>query len=332
MSQPVPPSRVRRATPRPRRRRGVRTVALGLVALVFAGALTAGGAVFTNAFGAGDRFASLLERIDLLIDPPPDRPTAPTIVSTPRPLAEANPTAEPSPTPTPVGSSEPGVSAPPVTPAPSPTPTPKREPVDVKVVSKPRNVFISQQTKDWCAPAGVQMTLAALGLADNSERFQRELDDRSGEWESRRDSLNGGWGPGAMVQALEAYGARGYEIRGFERRNDALVDAARAITETESPAILLAWRGAHTWVMTGYRADADPLRFDGVRVTGAYILDPWYPRVSSIWGASDGPGVYQDADEMQRNFRPWERPEGRYPDRDGLWLVVVPTIHADQQG
>jgi hypothetical protein len=204
--------------------------------------------------------------------------------------------------------------------------------VDVNVVKKPKSVFISQQTKDWCAPAGVQMTLAALGLADNSERFQHTLSGRSNEWESRRDSLNGGWGPGAMVQALEAYGARGYEIRGFERRNDALLDAARAISETESPAILLAWRGAHTWVMTGYKATADPLVFDGVKVTGAYILDPWYPRNSSIWGQSDGPGVFQNTAEMQRNFLPWQRPEGRYPDRDGLWLVVVPTIHADQQG
>ena len=330
MTQPVPPSVTRRAARPTRRRRGMRTVALAMVALVFAGALTAGGAVWTNAFGAGERFASLLERIDLILDPPPDRPTSPTIVSTPRPVAAVSPTpsARPSPTATPA----PGVTAPPVTPPPTPTAPPVRAKVDVQVVSKPKQVFVSQQTKDWCAPAGVQMTLAALGLADNSEQFQHALADRSGEWESRRDSLNGGWGPGAMVQALEAYGARGYEIRGFERRNDALLDAARAISATESPAILLAWRGAHTWVMTGYRATADPLVFDDVRISGAYVLDPWYPRVSSIWGASDGPGVYQDADEMQRNFLPWERPEGRYPDRDGLWLVVVPTIHRDQQG
>ena len=38
---------------------------------MLAGAITAGGAVVTNAFGAGDRFANLLERIDLMIDPPP---------------------------------------------------------------------------------------------------------------------------------------------------------------------------------------------------------------------------------------------------------------------
>ena len=62
----------------------------------------------------------------------------------------------------------------------------------------------------------------------------------------------------------------------------ALRDAAVAIEKTRSPAVLLAWRGAHTRVMTGYRADADPATFRNVKIEGAYILDPWYPDVSSI--------------------------------------------------
>jgi hypothetical protein len=129
-----------------------------------------------------------------------------------------------------------------------------------------------------------------------------------------------------MVEALNAYGVRGYEIRGYESRKQALRDSARAIQRTRAPVILLTWRGAHTWVMTGFRADGDPAQFPGVNVTGAYILDPWYPRVSSIWGPSDGPGVFQDDAEMVRNYLRWERPEGRYPDRDGLFIAVVPTI------
>ncbi len=28
---------------------------------------------------------------------------------------------------------------------------------------------------------------------------------------------------------------------------------------------------------------------------------------------------------MERNYLPWKRPEGRYPDRDGLFIAVVPT-------
>jgi hypothetical protein len=77
--------------------------------------------------------------------------------------------------------------------------------------------------------------------------------------------------------------------------------------------------------MSGFRADADPLLFDDAKVTGTYILDPWYPRVSSIWGPSDKPGAFQDLAEMKRNYLPWKRPEGLYQSRDGLFIAVVPT-------
>jgi hypothetical protein len=176
------------------------------------------------------------------------------------------------------------------------------------------------------------MTLAVLGLADTSEDFQRELQDRVREWESYGDSHNGKWGPSAMVLALEAYGAGGYEVRGYETRDHALRDAALAIETTHAPVILLAWRGAHTWVMTGFRADADPRVFADAKVEGAYVLDPWYPDISSIWGPSDPPGTFQDAAEMERNYLRWKRPEGKYPERDGLFISVVPTVPISPAG
>lgn len=285
-----------------------------LFAFLLAGAVLGLGAVATNALGAGDLFERAVNRIERLIaGPPPDRPTKPTIAVTPPPSA----TPRPSPTA--------GASGPPATAAPTPTP-PVRTPVDVAVVPDPDRVFAHQARKDWCAPAGVQITLAALGLADTSDAFQRELHSRVGEWESYDDSHNGEWGPAAIALALEAHGAPGYEIRAFEFRGDALRDAAIAISTTGAPAILLTWRGAHTWVMSGYRADADPTLFPDAVVEGTYILDPWYPWVSSIWGPSDPPGTFQDDAEMRRNFLPWDRPEGRYPDRDGKWIIVVPTI------
>ncbi len=300
-----------------RRRRLIKRGALlVLVAMLVAVPLTAG-AVWTNALGAGDRFDRLLHKIDLIIDPPPDRPTVATVQVTPRPVATSSPVASQAPT---SGAESPAAGA-----TPAPTPEPVRQAVDVELNASPKRDFISQQRKDWCAVAGTQIALAILGLVDNKEGTQRAIADRIREWESRRDSKNGGWGPGAIAQALAAYGATGYELRAYERRPDALFDAARALSATGKPVILVAWRGAHTWVMTGYRADADPLVFDDATVTGTYIYDPWYPRISSIWGASDKPGVFQDAAEMRRNYLPWRRPEGRYPDRDGLYLAVVPT-------
>jgi hypothetical protein len=218
------------------------------------------------------------------------------------------------------------------TPAPQPTPTPvpQRVAVDVNLYSDPEQHWITEIDHEWCAVAGTQMILAADGKAPLTRTFQKELAGRIGEWESRRDSLNGGWGPSAIVKALEAYGVQGYELRAYKTRADALRDAARAIEKTRAPVLLMAWRGAHTWVMSGFRADADPLVFKDAKVTGGYVLDPWYPRISKIWGPSDPPGTFQDAAEMKRNYLPWQRPEGSYPKRDGLFLAIVPTQPLEQ--
>jgi hypothetical protein len=235
--------------------------------------------VATNAFGAAERFDHLVDRVRLALDPPPDRETLPTIevVDT-----AAEPDAA---TRDDRGRGD------------DPTPRPPRRPVDVRLRANPARMFASQHTNDWCAVAGTQIVLALHGVVDNSVATQRRIADRIDEWEARRDSHNGGWGPAAI-----------------------------ALARTRAPVVLIAWRGAHTWVMTGFRADADPTVFRDATIRGTYVYDPWYPRVSTIWGASDRPGTYQNQAEMERNYLRWDRPEGKYPDRDGKYLAVVPTI------
>ncbi len=299
-------------------------VAATLLAIV----LLSGAAAWSNAFGFGDLLHSagvhvnvLAHRIELMVDPPPDRPIAQIVRVTPRPSV----TPTPSPTGTPASSINGATSS--AEPTATPTPAPQRVSVDVNLLKHPADAFISEEyDHEWCAVAGTQMVLAMHGKAPLTLAFQKELASRIGEWESRRDSHNGGWGPAAMVAALDAYGVKGYEVRAYDTRADALYDAAVAIEQTHAPVILLAWRGAHTWIMTGFRADADPVVFSDAKVRGAYILDPWYPLISSIWGPSDPPGTFENLQNMRENYLPWKRPEGHYPDRDGLFIAVVPTV------
>jgi hypothetical protein len=55
-------------------------------------------------------------------------------------------------------------------------------------------------------------------------------------------------------------------------------------------------------------------------------------------GASDAPGNFEDRAELERNWPAfqgppgyesigpgWTRPEGAYPDRDGRFVVLIPT-------
>lgn len=312
---------------RPTRRR-LGPLRLRYVAIAAALSLVIGfGAVRVNLLGAGDRMDLLIMRVTSALHLVPDRDTADTVVVTPRPTA--SPTPDPTPTRRPIASPDPTA---------SPTPAPIRAPVDVQMLDDPAAYFASEATDRWCAVAGTQMVLVILGHGDTSVDFQTEIAGRIGEWESWDDSHNGGWGPAAVAQALAAYGEPGYEERAYASYTDALHDSAIAISTMNKPVVWFPWWGAHTWVMTGYRADADPTIFPDAVISGAYIQDPWYPRVSSIWGASDPPGNFEDLAELERNWPVyqgppgyerigpgWTRPEGAYPDRDGRFVVLIPT-------
>lgn len=213
----------------------------------------------------------------------------------------------------------------------TPTPAPIRTAVTVKLVEDHDAVFTSQVTEKDCAVAATQMVLTILGLGNASDAFQLEIKSRIGDWETLEDSHNGGWGPAAVGEALAAYGAPGYEVRAYESHIDAMRESAIRLSTTGKPVVLFPWWGAHSWVMTGYQADADPTIFPDATITGLYILDPWHPRTSSIWGKSDPPGNFETIAEMERNWPygttndGWSRPGGVYEERDGRYVVLLPT-------
>ncbi len=321
-------------TSAPRQRRSHRRL-LVITALGLVLAIVGVGAIATDTLGAGNLFGRAIAKVDrFLAGPVPDRAAPDTVLVTEPPdgVGQLDPDEVPIATPV-VGAGGPAITPVPVpTTSPTPTPTVPRVPVTFDIVADHRAVFAHQLKVTWCASAGVQMVLAILNHGDTSNAFQREIQGRVREWESLKDSRNGDWGPSAIALALDDYGAKGYVVRAYKTRQGALRGAAKAIMKTNSPVVLLSWKGAHTWIMTGFKADADPTVFSNARISGAYILDPWYPDVSSIWGRSDPPGTFQDNAEMIRNFPPWERPEGRYPDRDGLYITVVPTIPVSPPG
>jgi hypothetical protein len=104
--------------------------------------------------------------------------------------------------------------------------------------------------------------------------------------------------------------------------------AASAIRKTGRPVGILAWRGAHSMVMTGFTATADPARHPSFEVTGVYIADVWYPRLSSIWGYSDPPDTLVPFKRLAVDYLPWRRPTRAYPDKDGRFVLVLPVAEA----
>jgi hypothetical protein len=290
----------------PRGRRSPRVV--GLVVLVVAVAIAASSSRYlVGALGSSAPSQSEPSEAVLAALSPPSLPPAATTTPSSWPFPSSSRAASPIPSPT-------------------ASPKPVRHAIDVNIEGNPKAVFRTEILNTWCAAAAVQMALNVIGpTIDVSTARQKRIHLLEVAATTRADSRSGGVGPLGMVATLDKLGTVRYELRIYRTRAGALLDAARAIIATRHPVILMAWRGAHAWVMTGFRADADPRYFSDAHVAGTYILDAWYPRISSIWGPSDPPGTYQNAAEMTRNYLPWKRPEAHYPGRDGRFLALVPT-------
>jgi hypothetical protein len=227
--------------------------------------------------------------------------------------------------------------APAKTPKPSAAPKPSAHPsagpssdpmapVDMNVAPDAEAVFISQNTNEMCASSAAQMAISILsGTPDQTKATQNAIKKYIDANSTFADSHDGGAGPLGVANVVTEYTGVPYEERIAKTRDAALRDAAATISRTGKPVLLLVWWGAHVWVMTGFRADSDPAANPNAVIEGVYILDPWYPRTSTIWGKSDPPGAFHDAAAMKHSYIGWTRPEGKYPTRDGKFVYVAPV-------
>jgi hypothetical protein len=256
-----------------------------------------------------------------IVTPSPSTP-APTARPTPSPTLPPT-VAEPSQSPTPSPTSTP-------TPTPEPTPSfvfdppPKRGPFAMNLYH--RGDFATQVTKIYCVPGAMQtmMNVMDRGATKASHKVQDRLYRLARRLST--DRLRGqGAEPEGWARGLERLGYGQFEVVVAGSRNGAIRAAARAMRRTNRPVGLLVWRGAHSWVMTGFRATADPARTGRFEVTHVRIVDVWYPRVSSIWGASVPPNTLVPVSRLPEDFLAWRRPLMRHPDKDRRFVIVAPV-------
>jgi len=184
--------------------------------------------------------------------------------------------------------------------------------------------FVSQIDKVHCMSAAMQNMLNTIGpTVDRTAGTQREIAELARPLST--DTLDGGWGPRGWATGLERLGAGRYVVRVYSARAAALRAGVRALRATGRPVGILSWWGAHSWVLTGFAADADPARVPDATIYGYRIVDPWYPRVSSIWGAARPPDSLRTPAEMVHNLPAWVQPEGPYPQYDGRWVMIIPV-------
>jgi hypothetical protein len=77
--------------------------------------------------------------------------------------------------------------------------------------------------------------------------------------------------------------------------------------------------------MSGFTATADPAVTTKYTVIAVYIEDVWWPRHSNIWGDSRKPDSLVPVGKLPEDFKPWKRPQKKYPDKDGRFVIVLPV-------
>jgi hypothetical protein len=274
----------------------------------------------------------------VLADPPASREALaalPAPVDPTQPSATAAPTLRATPTPEPAATPR-RIAPPTATPTPDPTPTPEPTPA-LDPPPRPgafaldlyrRGDFVSQATVDWCVPASIQTMMRMIDGATNRQLpTQRSLDRLARALST--DRLRGpGSEPEGWAGALNEHGYGPYVVRALPTRAAAYRAAATALRLTGRPVGLLMWRGAHAWVMSGFKATADPAYTANFRVTHLFVSDAWYPRLSSTWGRSRPPDSLVPVGTLTDEYLPWRRPHAPYVEKDGRFVLVLPVAPA----
>ena len=187
--------------------------------------------------------------------------------------------------------------------------------------------FVAQTNFVQCVGASMQMMLNIMSRKDDRsaatqrrlQNLARELSGPSRTGRQRQGASVRGWAGG-----LNQLSAGPYRLVGTTTLEDALREAAKAIRATGKPVGLLVWRGRHAWVMSGFKATADPRTTDNFRVTAAIVMDPLYPHGSSVWGPSPRPREALTVKEVGRQFVP--RRQGSMPSGTALGAAIMSAL------
>lgn len=252
--------------------------------------------------------------------------------------AAAQPAPTPAPTPVPTPSTVPVISPaytptpePTMTPTPMPTPIPTAVPTaDPTAVPTPagpyamdlykKGDFIEELTVTWCVPAAMQTSINIMSaLPDITYATQHRLFDLA---VSHAGTAYGGTDPDGWAAGLGTLGYGGFVVTHRPTLAAAVKLVVKQIRLTGRPAGLIVWYGWHSWVVSGFKASADPLYTDDYTVQALYISDVLWPRASRIWGTLNRPDTLVPVSALAKDFKAWRQTDR--PDRKGQFVVVIP--------
>jgi hypothetical protein len=189
--------------------------------------------------------------------------------------------------------------------------------------------FVRQTNLVQCVGASMQMMINVMAPRnDRTAASQHRLWRLARSLGPRRAAGFRGKGasPIGWARGLDKLGYGPYLAVGFPTLAAATKAAARAIRMTGKPVGVLVWAGRHAWVMSGFRATADPAMTNDFRVSQVTVLDPLYPLDSATWGQSRAPGTRLSLASFGRSFVPRRPFRGRPSVLDGTFVLVLPVF------
>jgi hypothetical protein len=185
---------------------------------------------------------------------------------------------------------------------------------------------VPQYDGSWCVGSSMQMMINIIerGRPDRSRRTQKRMYDLARDvspWVERRPGASTyGWAGGLTELGFGPYGEISSRWKG-----QALRLAARQMRFTGKPVGLLVWSGRHAWVMSGFRATADPAYTEDFDVTAVWIEDPFSGRRSPTWGFGLRPHTLVAANRLS-GFTRWASHHRPEYGRNGHYVIVAPLL------
>ena len=125
--------------------------------------------------------------------------------------------------------------------------------------------------------------------------------------------LSAGVDPEGWTAGLRRFVDSRYRLVSSRTFDGALRSAVKRLRLTGLPVALAVSRGNHGWILTGFRATADPARTAAFEVTSVRVVGPLYG-LQSENGYDMPPNTKLTTSELRRFFTPW-----RYAPKRMIW-------------
>jgi hypothetical protein len=184
--------------------------------------------------------------------------------------------------------------------------------------------FTTQKSWLWCTAAGVQIVRNIVDRkTDHSASGQRRYFDWMRKHNRYDLPLSAGVDPAGWTAGLRHFVDDRYRLVASRTFDSALRSAVTRLRLTNLPVALTVSRGNHGWILTGFRATADPARTSSFTVTSVRVVGPLFG-LQSRNGYDMPPDTKLTPTQLKRYLTPWKYAPQRMI-WDGRYVTIQPV-------